>query len=81
MNYTPIDEAYKIEHVHPTIYTGNIKYSKQCIYCSHNESFSLLNDGGCFRKCYNCKKNFRANILNPPVGNYKQSSQHLKSTH
>ena len=80
MNYTPIEEAYQIEHVHPNIYTGNIRYSKQCIYCSSHESFPLLNDGS-FRKCERCKKNFKAIILNEPIKNYKHSSSHLKSTH
>ena len=81
MNYTSVNEAYKIEHVHPTTYTGNITYSKQCIFCGNQETQSLLNDGGCFRKCEKCRKNFRANVLNAPVANYKNSLHHLKSTH
>jgi hypothetical protein len=82
MNYTSLNEAYKIEHVKPLTYTGNILYSKQCIYCLHEDSTALIaNDGGNFRKCSKCKKHFKANILNQPIANYKHSSEHLKSTH
>lgn len=38
------------------------RYSKTCIFCSSNESVSLMQDGS-FRRCLWCKKNFKANIL------------------
>jgi hypothetical protein len=78
MNFTPIEEAYRIEHVKANTYGGSIKYSKNCIYCCCDNTISLLNDGGSFRKCYNCKKNFRANIISSPIINYNQSISHIK---
>jgi hypothetical protein len=78
MNYTPVDSAYNIEHVNPNIYRGTIKYSKQCIYCSSQESISLLQDGS-FRKCNKCRKNFKAHILTNPIQNYNHSINHLKN--
>ena len=78
MNYTPIENAYHIEHVNPNIYRGTITYSKKCIYCSSQESISLLPDGS-FRKCNNCRKNFKATILTNPIQNYNHSINHLKN--
>jgi hypothetical protein len=77
MNFTPIENAYKIEHVNPQIYSGTLNYSKKCIYCSSDESIPLLIDGS-FRKCYKCRKNFKATILTSPIRNYNQSIEHMK---
>ena len=73
MNYTSINEAYQVEHIKPTIYSGTLVYSKQCIYCSSPLSIPLLSDGS-FRKCNNCKKNFKATNLTTPVSNYNYST-------
>ena len=80
MNYTPLDEAYKIHHVSSNTYTGTLKYSPICIYCKHNTSKPLLNDGGSFRRCDKCKKDFRATIIGPAVTNFTYSTNHLKGT-
>jgi hypothetical protein len=80
MNYTPLDEAYKIHHTNSTTYSGTIYYSPVCIYCRNATSVSLMNDGGSFRQCNKCKKHFRANILTNAVNNYGYSTSHLKGT-
>lgn len=82
MNYTPLDEAYKIHHVNSNTYTGTLKYNPTCIYCNHNSSTPLMNDrdGGSFRRCNKCKKNFRATTINPAITNFSYSTYHLKGT-
>ncbi len=71
------NSAFNINHVQPGVYGGIVVYDQRCIYCSHPESKGLLNDGGSFRQCNRCKKQFRANILGPPVSNYINSTAHL----
>jgi transcription elongation factor Elf1 len=81
MNYTPLEDAYKINHVHSNTYSGTLKYHFACIYCNHPSSKPLMpNDGGSFRQCDRCKKNFRAIILNQAVNNFSYSTNHLKGT-
>ena len=80
MNYTPLEEAYKIHHVNSNTYRGTPSYNPICIYCTHILSTSLMNDGGSFRRCNKCKKHFKATILNPPVTNFYNSTNHLKGT-
>lgn len=82
MNYTPLDEAYKIHHTHTNTYGGTIKYSTVCIYCNHLTSKPLMHskDGGSFRQCDRCKKNFRATILNESIQNFRYSTLHLQGT-
>ena len=80
MNYTPLEDAYKIHHVNTNTYSEAIKYSPTCIYCKNITSIPLMNDGGSFRQCGRCKKNFKATILNKAVTNYNYSTQHLKGT-
>ena len=82
MNWTPLEEAYNIQHTNKFVYGGSILYSPVCIYCSFNSSVSLmgLEDGGSFRRCNRCRKDFRANILNNAVSNYTTSTSHLKGT-
>ncbi len=80
MNFTPLDDAYKIHHVSPNTYTGTIKYSTICIYCNYPQSISLMNDGGSFRQCNKCRKHFRASILNSAITNFSYSTSHLKGT-
>jgi hypothetical protein len=75
-----LDEAYKIHHTRPNTYSGTILYNPICIFCRHNQSTSLMNDGGSFRQCVRCRKNFRATIMNSPITNYSTSTQHLKGT-
>lgn len=80
MNYTPLDEAYKIHHVNTNTYGGTIKYNPTCVYCKNTQSNSLMNDGGSFRQCLRCKKNFKATIINEAVKNFVYSTDHLKGT-
>ena len=80
MNYTPLEEAYKIHHTNSNTYGGSLNYSTICIYCNHSTSKSLMNDGGSFRRCDRCKKDFKATILNNAVNNFGYSTQHLKGT-
>lgn len=82
MNYTPLDEAYKIHHTHSNTYGGSVKYSPICIYCKHYISTPLMQsiDGGSFRQCERCRKNFRATILNDSIQNFSYSTHHLQGT-
>ena len=80
MNYTHLDDAYKIHHTNSNTYGGNICYNPTCIFCSHPNSSSLMNDGGSFRRCDKCKKNFKANTINSAISNLSYSTQHLKGT-
>jgi hypothetical protein len=79
-SYTPLDQAYKIHHTNSNTYTGSIKYNPTCIFCSHQISTSLMNDGGSFRRCNKCNKHFRASIVNDAITNYSYSTHHLKGT-
>lgn len=80
MNYTTLDEAYNVHHINSNTYGGTIRYSTICIYCKHTSSKSLMNDGGSFRQCDRCKKNFRATIMNEAINNFNQSTSFLKGT-
>ena len=83
MNYTNLDDAYKIHHTNSTTYSGTICYSSTCIFCNNPKSTSLMScngDGVSFRRCDKCKKNFRANVLNNAVSNFSYSTHHLKGT-
>ena len=81
MNYTPLDEAYKIQHINSNTYGGTIQYSPTCIYCNNPSSKSLMGgDGGAFRQCNRCRKNFRATVINSAIPNFSYSTHHLKGT-
>jgi hypothetical protein len=80
MNYTSVDDAYKIHHVNSNTYCGTIRYSPSCIFCGNTKSTSLMNDGGAFRRCDRCKKNFRANVVSEAITNFSYSTHHLKGT-
>lgn len=82
MNYTPLDEAYKVHHINSNTYGGTVSYSPICIYCKNTKSTPLIpkGDGGSFRQCLRCKKNFRANVITEAVQNFSYSTHHLKGT-
>jgi hypothetical protein len=80
MNYTPLDHAFKIHHTNSNTYGGNIKYNTNCIYCKNPSSKSLMNDGGAFRQCERCRKNFMATVINSAIQNFSYSTHHLKGT-
>jgi hypothetical protein len=75
-----LNDAFKIPHVQSNTYSGTILYDPTCVFCSHKHSIPLMNDGGSFRQCYKCRKNFRAKIITAPVASYIDSTQHLKGT-
>jgi len=83
MNYTPLDQAYKIHHSNSNTYEGTVSYNPICIYCTNTKSKPLIPfaDGGSFRQCVRCKKNFRANIITEAVQNYRYSTHHLTRTY
>ena len=86
MNYTLINDAYKIHHtnINNVINNTPLIYSSVCVFCSNSDTTALmpLQDGGSFRRCNNkgCRKNFRAQILSNPVTNYICATSHLKGT-
>ena len=80
MNYTPLDEAYNIHHTSSNTYKGTIKYSPTCIFCKNTITIPLMNDGGSFRRCERCKKNFKATVITDAVNNFSYSTYHLKGT-
>lgn len=82
MNYTPLDDAYKIHHIIPNTYSGKLLYSPVCIYCNYPQSRPLMEsrDGGSFRQCNKCNKQFRASTLNSAIPNFRLSTSHLKGT-
>ena len=80
MNYTPLDQAFT---TNSNTYGGTIVYSPICIYCTNNHSISLFpdsRDGGSFRQCSRCKKNFKASVVTQPINNIIYSTHHLKGT-
>lgn len=85
MNYTDLNDAFKIDHVKQSTYNVKTIYDPTCIYCSNKNTIPLMaeKDGGIFRLCSNtaCRKQFSANITSSPLSNYRESTNHLKSTH
>lgn len=81
MNWTPLEEAYNIQHSNLSNISSVI-YSPVCIYCGFMASTPLMGnlDGGSFRRCGKCRKDFRAAIVTNPVSNYTISTGHLKGT-
>ena len=62
MNMTPVDQAFDYSTPLTNQQFQLPKYSQTCIYCNNQESISLMNDGGSFRQCVKCRKQFRAQI-------------------
>lgn len=66
LQQTNLDDAYKFQTFSdfiPKIMNSSGRFSPTCIFCSSNNTVSLMNDGGSFRQCMNCRKQFRANII------------------
>ena len=61
---TPINSAYDFTSFSPYIINGGLisKFSSVCIFCSSNNTLPLTQDGGSFRLCNVCKKQFKANL-------------------
>ena len=62
---TPINDAYQFNSFCQYINGGGLQtgFSPKCIFCTSNESIPLSNDGGSFRQCNRCKKQFKAILL------------------
>ena len=63
LQQTTISDAYHFESFSEYINNKGLqsKFSPICIFCSSNESISLINDGS-FRQCKKCKKQFKAKL-------------------
>lgn len=63
LGQTEVNTAYSFQTF--SGYINNMKapkYSAICIFCSCKESSPLINDGS-FRQCSQCKKQFKASII------------------
>lgn len=62
---TNLNDAYKFhtfsEYIPQAL--NRQTFSPTCIFCSSNNTVSLMNDGGSFRQCVQCRKQFRATII------------------
>jgi hypothetical protein len=63
LQQTTINDAYHFESFSEYINNKGLQpiFSPICIFCSSNESISLINDGS-FRQCKKCKKQFKARL-------------------
>ena len=61
---TYIGDAYRYQTHSEFIKQMKVpSFSLQCIFCSSLKTDSLISDGS-FRRCGNCRKDFRATIVN-----------------
>jgi hypothetical protein len=67
---TNLENAYHFTSFSPYIINGglNSRFSPNCIFCSSNNTINLINDGS-FKQCNNCKKQFKAVLLNNQANN------------
>ena len=65
VNNTPLNIAYHFQSFSSYINNNGLtsRFSPVCIFCSSKESISLMNDGGSFRQCSRCKKQFKAQVI------------------
>lgn len=63
---TPLNNAYQFNTFSPYIINGglNTRFSPICIFCSSNNTMNLVNDGGSFKQCNSCRKQFKAELSN-----------------
>ena len=62
---TPLNDAYQFQSFSSYINNNGLRslFSPQCIFCPSNESTALSYDGGSFRQCKKCKKQFKAKLI------------------
>ena len=62
---TPLNDAYQFQTFSSYINNDGLKsrFSPKCIFCSSADSITLINDGGSFRQCNKCKKQFKAILI------------------
>ena len=70
LRQTDINDAYKF-HTHSQFLNSSragslTNYSPICIFCSSSNTHSLMQDGGSFRQCGNCRKQFKADFASKP---------------
>lgn len=65
LQQTPINFAYEFKSFSSYINNNGLasRFSPICIFCSSKETTSLMNDGGSFRHCKRCNKQFKAQIV------------------
>jgi hypothetical protein len=61
---TSLNDAYKFNTFSEFIQKqATAHFSPTCIFCSSNNTLSLTNDGGSFKQCNTCKKQFKALLM------------------
>jgi len=61
---TSLNDAYQFQTFSDFIQNkAKVNFSSLCIFCSSKNTSNLTNDG-CFRQCNNCKKQFKALLIN-----------------
>ncbi len=65
LQQTPLSSAYQFNSFSSYINNNGLssRFSPVCIFCSSKETTPLTNDGGSFRNCNRCKKQFKAQII------------------
>jgi hypothetical protein len=72
LTQTNLDAAYQFSSFSPYIMNGGLtsQFSPICIFCSSNNTISLVNDGS-FKQCNTCRKQFKPHIRATSNGNKK----------
>ena len=66
---TSLSDAYKFNTFSQFIQNeAHVRFSPKCIFCSSNNTTDLSKDGGSFRQCNTCKKQFKALLLKKQIG-------------
>ena len=61
---TSLNDAYKFNTFSEFIQKQAMSnFSPICVFCSSNNTISLTNDGGSFRQCNTCRKQFKSLLL------------------
>ena len=67
---TSLNDAYKFQSFSQYLNSATpgalTNYSSICIFCSSRETYPLTQDGGSFRQCKNCRRQFKAAYINKP---------------
>ena len=67
---TNLNDAYKFQTFSQYLNSAKpealTNYSPICIFCSSSDTYSLTQDGGSFRQCKSCRKQFKAAYINKP---------------
>jgi transcription elongation factor Elf1 len=69
-----LNEAFKIPHrTFSQNSTKTVQYKFKCVFCGSTNVAAITNDGGSIQMCNNCKKSYRAEIVQTvrPVQKYE----------